>query len=112
MNASEFLKHIGLRSRSHLRFPAEVSEAPILPTNVFLYDFIWRGYGAVTNDVKNHVLRFKQSVQKFVAMSENMDPGNPVMIVCDEKLKELFGCESISAMGIPELLVRHHLFEQ
>ncbi|CAH1448074.1 unnamed protein product [Lactuca virosa] len=94
MNASELRKHIGLRSGCNLRFHANVSETPILPTNVSPYNFNWRGYSAVTNDVKNQ------------------DPGNSVMIVCDEKLKEVFGCESISTMGIPELLVRHHLLEQ
>ncbi|CAH1421502.1 unnamed protein product [Lactuca virosa] len=94
MNASELRKHIGLRSGCNLRFHADVSKAPILPTNVSPYNFNWRGYSAVANDVKNQ------------------DPGNSVMIVCDEKLKEVFGCESISAMGIPDLLVRHHLLEQ
>ncbi|KAI3740901.1 hypothetical protein L2E82_31376 [Cichorium intybus] len=51
-------------------------------------------------------------VWEYIKVNNLEDPGNPVMIVCDEKLKELFGCESISAMGIPELLVSHHLFEQ
>jgi upstream activation factor subunit UAF30 len=40
------------------------------------------------------------------------DPLNSMAIVCDSKLQELFGCESISALGIPELLARHHLFKQ
>ncbi|CAI9266414.1 unnamed protein product [Lactuca saligna] len=85
------------RSKNHQKFDlfhANVSEAPILPANVSPYNFNWRGYSAVTNDV------------------QNQDPGNSVMIVCDEKLKEVFGYESISTMGIPKLLVRHHLLEQ
>ncbi|CAI9260588.1 unnamed protein product [Lactuca saligna] len=64
------------------------------------------------SNLNNQYPSYGNHVQKFVAMSENMDPRNPVMIVCDEKVKELFGCESISAMGIPEALVKHHLFEQ
>ncbi|XP_052182441.1 uncharacterized protein LOC127795052 isoform X2 [Diospyros lotus] len=40
------------------------------------------------------------------------DPMNSIAIVCDSKLQELFGCESISAVGIPEMLARHHLFKQ
>ncbi|CAH1418450.1 unnamed protein product [Lactuca virosa] len=117
MNASELRKHIGLRSGSNLRFHADVSEAPILPKNVSPYDFNWRGYSAVTNDVKNQ-RRFEVSVSwRFYLAHPTaddffLDPGNSVMIVCDEKLKEVFGCESISAMGIPELLVKHHLLEQ
>uniref|UniRef100_A0ACD5Y8G1 Uncharacterized protein n=1 Tax=Avena sativa TaxID=4498 RepID=A0ACD5Y8G1_AVESA len=39
------------------------------------------------------------------------DPSNPTMILCDSKLKDLFGCESVAALGVPQL-VSHHLFEQ
>jgi len=35
-----------------------------------------------------------------------------MVILCDAKLQELLGCESISALGIPEMLARHHLFKQ
>jgi upstream activation factor subunit UAF30 len=33
-------------------------------------------------------------------------------IMCDAKLQEIFGCESISALGIPEVLGRHHIFRR
>ncbi|KAF5199246.1 Upstream activation factor subunit spp27 [Thalictrum thalictroides] len=32
---------------------------------------------------------------------------NPMMIVCDTKLQELFGCENISVLGISEMLMSH-----
>ncbi|XP_076913265.1 uncharacterized protein LOC143571825 isoform X2 [Bidens hawaiensis] len=51
-------------------------------------------------------------VWKYIKVNNLEDPQNSVMILCDEKLKELFGCESISAMGIPELVIRHHLTMQ
>lgn len=39
------------------------------------------------------------------------DPSNPTMIICDSKLKDLFGCESVTALGVSELL-SDHLFKQ
>ncbi|KAM0881584.1 hypothetical protein ACQ4PT_032860 [Festuca glaucescens] len=39
------------------------------------------------------------------------DPSNPTMILCDSKLKDLFGCESVTALVVSEL-VSHHLFKQ
>ncbi|XP_071718297.1 uncharacterized protein [Rutidosis leptorrhynchoides] len=51
-------------------------------------------------------------VWEYIKVNNLEDPQNPVMILCDEKLKNLFGCESISAMKIPELLVEQHLFNK
>ncbi|KAL6646114.1 hypothetical protein ACP70R_017722 [Stipagrostis hirtigluma subsp. patula] len=39
------------------------------------------------------------------------DPANPTVILCDSKLKQLFGRESLTAPGVSELL-SHHLFKQ
>lgn len=40
------------------------------------------------------------------------DPLNSMVILCDAKLSELLGCESISALGISEMVARHHLFQR
>ncbi|XP_019238736.1 PREDICTED: uncharacterized protein LOC109218803 isoform X2 [Nicotiana attenuata] len=40
------------------------------------------------------------------------DPLNSMVIRCNAKLQELLGCESISALGITEMLARHHLFKK
>lgn len=40
------------------------------------------------------------------------DPLNSMVIRCDAKLQDLLGCESISALGIQEMLARHHLFKK
>ncbi|KAG0524618.1 hypothetical protein BDA96_07G226900 [Sorghum bicolor] len=39
------------------------------------------------------------------------DPENPTVILCDSKLKQLFGCESLAAHGVSELL-SDHLYKQ
>ncbi|XP_023728176.1 uncharacterized protein LOC111875880 isoform X1 [Lactuca sativa] len=51
-------------------------------------------------------------VWEYIKVNNLEDPENPVMIICDAKLMEIFGCESISAMEIPELLVKQHLLIQ
>ncbi|KAH7572616.1 hypothetical protein JRO89_XS04G0281500 [Xanthoceras sorbifolium] len=40
------------------------------------------------------------------------DPLNSMVILCDEKLRELLKCESISALGIHEMLARNHFFRK
>ncbi|KAJ6870118.1 hypothetical protein NC652_035891 [Populus alba x Populus x berolinensis] len=40
------------------------------------------------------------------------NPLNSMVIQCDTKLRDLLGCESISAVGVGEVLARHHLFKR
>ncbi|TKY53958.1 Upstream activation factor subunit spp27 [Spatholobus suberectus] len=51
-------------------------------------------------------------VWEYIKLHHLEDPVNAMVILCDAKLQELLGCESISALGIPEMLARHHLFKQ
>ncbi|KAJ0438573.1 putative transcription regulator SWI/SNF-BAF60b family [Helianthus annuus] len=51
-------------------------------------------------------------VWEYIKVNDLEDPQNSVMVLCDEKLKELFGCETISAMDIPQFLVNHHLLKR
>uniref|UniRef100_A0A0D3BKY0 DM2 domain-containing protein n=1 Tax=Brassica oleracea var. oleracea TaxID=109376 RepID=A0A0D3BKY0_BRAOL len=46
-------------------------------------------------------------VWEYIKLNHLEDPANPMAIQCDEKLRELLGCESISAVGINEMLRRH-----
>ncbi|XP_078443369.1 uncharacterized protein LOC144712874 isoform X2 [Wolffia australiana] len=47
----------------------------------------------------------------YIKVYQLKDPVNPKMIRCDAKLQQLFGCESLSALGVSEMLGRH-LFKQ
>ncbi|XP_018451717.1 uncharacterized protein LOC108822994 isoform X2 [Raphanus sativus] len=45
-------------------------------------------------------------VWEYIKLNNLEDPVNPMAIQCDEKLRELLGCESISAVGVNEMLRR------
>ncbi|KAJ8770455.1 hypothetical protein K2173_017946 [Erythroxylum novogranatense] len=51
-------------------------------------------------------------VWDYIKVNHLEDPLNPMAIKCDAKLQELFGCESISAVGVEEMLARNHLSER
>ncbi|PON38711.1 p53 negative regulator [Parasponia andersonii] len=42
-------------------------------------------------------------IWEYIKVNNLEDPLNPMAILCDAKLQELFGCESISALGISEV---------
>ncbi|KAK4420816.1 Upstream activation factor subunit UAF30 [Sesamum alatum] len=48
----------------------------------------------------------------YIKVHQLEDPLKSTTILCDAKLQELLGCESISALGIPEMLAQHHLFKK
>ncbi|XP_059435476.1 uncharacterized protein LOC132168504 [Corylus avellana] len=51
-------------------------------------------------------------VWEYIKVNRLEDPLNSMVILCDAQLRELLGCESISALGIQEMLARHHLFKR
>jgi len=51
-------------------------------------------------------------VWEYIKVNHLEDPLNSMVILCDAQLGELLGCESISALGIQEMLARHHLFKR
>ncbi|KAJ6700368.1 hypothetical protein OIU79_013411 [Salix purpurea] len=51
-------------------------------------------------------------VWEYIKLKQLEDPLNSMAIQCDTKLRDLLGCESISAVGVGEVLARHHLFQR
>ncbi|KAH7674159.1 upstream activation factor subunit UAF30 protein [Dioscorea alata] len=43
----------------------------------------------------------------YIKENQLEDPTNSMMVLCDSKLQQLFGCESLSASGISEMLAQH-----
>ncbi|KAJ9180847.1 hypothetical protein P3X46_009045 [Hevea brasiliensis] len=57
-------------------------------------------------------LEASRLVWEYIKVNQLEDPLNSMVILCDAKLRELLGCESISAVGVEEMLARHHLFKK
>ncbi|KAE8125451.1 hypothetical protein FH972_020258 [Carpinus fangiana] len=78
--------------------------------SVIISEALANFFGVVGREMlQSEVLR---RIWEYIKLNNLEDPVNPMAILCDAKLQELFGCESISALGIPEVLVRHHIFRR
>ncbi|XP_022886574.1 uncharacterized protein LOC111402471 isoform X1 [Olea europaea var. sylvestris] len=53
-----------------------------------------------------------RQIWEYIKVHQLEEPLNSMTIICDAKLQELLGCESISALGMPEMLARRHLFKK
>ncbi|XP_068669418.1 uncharacterized protein [Aristolochia californica] len=49
----------------------------------------------------------EKRVWDYIKINQLEDPLNSMVIHCDIRLQELFGCENFSALGISEMLARH-----
>ncbi|XP_027340941.1 uncharacterized protein LOC113854239 isoform X1 [Abrus precatorius] len=76
--------------------------------SVIISDALANFFGVTGREMlQSEVLR---RIWEYIKVNQLEDPVNPMAILCDAKLQEIFGCESISAMGIPEVLGRNHIF--
>ncbi|CAI9787795.1 unnamed protein product [Fraxinus pennsylvanica] len=53
-----------------------------------------------------------RQIWEYIKVHQLEDPLNTMTIICDAKLQELLGCESTSALRIPEMLAHRHLFKK
>lgn len=51
-------------------------------------------------------------IWEYINVHHLEDPQNQMAIHCDAKLQEIFGCETINALEIPDILERHHIFRR
>lgn len=78
--------------------------------SVIISDSLANFFGITAREMlQSEVLR---RIWEYIKVNQLEDPMNPMAIVCDTKLQEIFGCENISALGIPEVLARHHIFRR
>ncbi|KAK1427870.1 hypothetical protein QVD17_16568 [Tagetes erecta] len=98
------------RKRSKGNAEPAVESTDNVPSQVIISDALANCLGTEEREMsESEALRL---VWEYIKVNDLEDPQNSLMILCDEKLKELFGCETISAMGIPDLVTRHHLIKQ
>ncbi|KAJ6845174.1 uncharacterized protein M6B38_289035 [Iris pallida] len=75
-------------------------QSPVL-VSVALADFFGTGEREM---LESEALR---RVWDYIKANTLQDPVNTMVIACDAKLQQLFGCEKVSALGISEMLSRH-----
>ncbi|KAF8023809.1 hypothetical protein BT93_F1097 [Corymbia citriodora subsp. variegata] len=51
-------------------------------------------------------------IWEYISVNQLQDPRNTMMIRCDAKLQEIFGCESIQTLAMPEVLAQRHLIRR
>ncbi|MED6157097.1 hypothetical protein PIB30_020254 [Stylosanthes scabra] len=89
---------------------AEQPQPPTPSSTVVISEALAKFLGAGEREMQHS--EALKLVWEYIKVNRLEDPLNRMVIICDEKLQELLGCESISALGISEMLGRHHLFKQ
>ncbi|KAL0398850.1 UNVERIFIED_CONTAM: hypothetical protein Sradi_2228300 [Sesamum radiatum] len=87
--------------------PNQSSDPSLLP--VIISDALAKFFGTGAREMLQSEALGR--VWEYIKVNQLEDPLSSMVIHCDAKLQELLGCESISALGIQEMLVRHHLLK-
>ncbi|XP_010448900.1 PREDICTED: SWI/SNF-related matrix-associated actin-dependent regulator of chromatin subfamily D member 1-like [Camelina sativa] len=85
-----------------------VSSAPVSST-VTLSESLSKFFGTGETEMTDEEIILR--VWEYIKLNNLEDLVNPMAIQCDEKLRDLLGCESIAAAGINEML-RRHMYKQ
>ncbi|CAF2026634.1 unnamed protein product [Brassica oleracea] len=83
----------------------ETTEPVSSSSTVALSEPLARFFGTGETEMKDEEII--RRVWEYIKLNNLEDPENPMAIQCNEKLRDLLGCESISAVGINEMLRRH-----
>ncbi|KAK7288457.1 hypothetical protein RIF29_01916 [Crotalaria pallida] len=78
--------------------------------SVIISDALANFFGIAGREmIQSEVLR---RIWEYIKVNQLEDPVNPKAIVCDAKLQELLGCESIPTLRISEVLGSHHIYRR
>ncbi|KAI3969400.1 hypothetical protein MKX01_019961 [Papaver californicum] len=82
---------------------------PVSPSLVIISDALAKFFGSGDREIlQSEALR---RVWEYIQANHLEDPMDSMMILCDQKLQELFGCETLPTLGVTEM-VGHHLFKR
>ncbi|KAK9084701.1 hypothetical protein Sjap_025112 [Stephania japonica] len=79
--------------------------AEAAPSTVIMSDTLAKFLGAGGKEIVQ--LEAVERVWEYIKVNNLEDPLNSMTVICDQKLQELLGCESISKVGVSEMLARH-----
>ncbi|KAK4278385.1 hypothetical protein QN277_016238 [Acacia crassicarpa] len=99
-----------VRKKQKVDVESGTQSAESASLSVIISDTLANFFGTAGREMlQSEVLR---RIREYIKVNQLEDPMNPMTIICDAKLREIFGCESIPALGIPEILGRHHIFRR
>ncbi|XP_010529474.1 PREDICTED: uncharacterized protein LOC104806331 [Tarenaya hassleriana] len=93
------------RVKADAECKTETTDTEPVSSTIVLSEPLAKFFG--TGETEMEGTEVTQRVWEYVKLNHLEDPLNPMAIHCDEKLRDLLGCESISAVGINEMLRRH-----
>ncbi|XP_042481698.1 protein shank-like isoform X2 [Macadamia integrifolia] len=91
------------RTKLDVESAVETTE-PVVPS-VIISDALANFFG--TGEREMHQSEAIRRVWEYIKANHLEDPLNSMVILCDSKLQELFGHESVSALVVSEMLTRH-----
>ncbi|CAH8315478.1 unnamed protein product [Eruca vesicaria subsp. sativa] len=98
-------KDSGQVKRAKAEVETETTEHVTSTSTVALSEPLTKFFGTGETEMKNEEIISR--VWEYIKLNSLEDPVNPLAIQCDEKLRDLLGCESISPVGVNEMLRRH-----
>ncbi|XP_009137258.1 uncharacterized protein LOC103861307 [Brassica rapa] len=93
------------RAKAEVETKTETTEPVSSTSAVALSEPLAKFFGTGETEMTEEAII--RRVWEYIKLNNLEDPANPMAIQCDEKLRDLLGCESISAVGINEMLRRH-----
>ncbi|CAF2070619.1 uncharacterized protein LOC106437623 [Brassica napus] len=98
-------KDSGQAKRAKAEVETQTTDPVSSTSTVALSEPLAKFFGTDETEMKDEEVISR--VWEYIKLNNLEDPVNTMAIQCDEKLRDLLGCESISAIGVNEMLRGH-----